>query len=198
LIYTIVLQNAAKQACHLIRDATLISEINGLVEKGGRIDHASSGHDDHVMAWLLTHWFLSHTKNLEHYGIDRHLLMSEVDDLGDESSQELLQKKREQDVVMDQIDEILDEIKHSNDEFMIAKLENKLKAVSMRLSESDIQALSLDELVHSATEERLKRQRMGGTVNRGLERNVSYALQNRPMQQRAIGDFNARSKYWGG
>lgn len=69
IIYGPVLQEAAKKTGSLVRDSKLQGEISRLVERGGRIDHDASGHDDHVISWLLCHWFLTYARNLEHYGI---------------------------------------------------------------------------------------------------------------------------------
>jgi len=41
-----------------------------LIVKNGRVDHLPGGHDDTTIAWLLCHWFVKHSKNLQHYGIN--------------------------------------------------------------------------------------------------------------------------------
>ena len=69
IIYGPVLQEAAKKTGTLVRDAKLQSELSRLVERNNRIDHQASGHDDHVISWLLCHWFLTYARNLDHYGI---------------------------------------------------------------------------------------------------------------------------------
>ena len=69
IIYGPVLQEAAKKTGALVRDAKLQGELARLVERNNRIDHDASGHDDHVISWLLCHWFLTYGRNLEHYGI---------------------------------------------------------------------------------------------------------------------------------
>lgn len=77
-LYTSVMKDATQTAAKLVRDATLIDELSSLVEKNGRIDHKSSGHDDHVISWLMAHWFLRWARNQDHYGIDKSTLLSKV------------------------------------------------------------------------------------------------------------------------
>ena len=82
LLYGSVLQNAAKAAGHVVNDRVLSEEIRGLVVKNGRIDHSAGGHDDNVIGWLMTHWLLTHGKNLTYYGINTDLMLSRVNMFG--------------------------------------------------------------------------------------------------------------------
>jgi hypothetical protein len=77
-LYFDVLKVATVQQAELIRDPTLIDELSSLVERRGRIDHKASGHDDHVIAWLMANWFLRHAWNTDHYGIDQKKVLSKV------------------------------------------------------------------------------------------------------------------------
>ena len=69
-LYDVVLQDAVKSTGHKVFDKTLATELKGLIVKNGRVDHLPGAHDDLVIAWLLAHWFIKHTKNLQHYGIN--------------------------------------------------------------------------------------------------------------------------------
>ncbi len=77
-LYGTVLQQAAKTTGHLVRDRVLSGELKGLVDKNGRVDHSEGGHDDSVIAWLLTHYFTSFSKNLKFYDVKHSLIMSDV------------------------------------------------------------------------------------------------------------------------
>lgn len=77
-LYNEVMRAATSQAASLIRDPVLIEELSTLVEKNGRIDHKASGHDDHVISWLMAQWFLRYARNLDHYGIDPRKVLSKV------------------------------------------------------------------------------------------------------------------------
>lgn len=161
LLFTTVLQNAAKRSGHLVADKTLSGEIRGLVEKKGRIDHANGSNDDHVIAWLLCHWFLTHGRNLSHYGIDVSTLMSGVQGNMDiELTAEEMYQKQEQDLVMEEFNALAERLTESNDPITAAKIEHRLRVLSSRLQEGQIDAeFSIDAMIHKASEERARRQR---------------------------------------
>lgn len=161
LLYTTVLQNAAKQSGRLVRDKSLSAEIRGLVERNGRIDHAASSHDDMVIAWLLCHWFLSHARNLSHYGINHATVRAGLQSDGNEVSSMNPFIKMQQEAYMEEIDSILDKLKATTDEMAIAKYEHRLKYLSTQLmTTSTEEMLSIDAMIQSACEERQKLQRL--------------------------------------
>lgn len=64
------MQSNLKYTAHTTRDVPLINQYMGLIIKNGRIDHQVGGHDDAVVAHLLSYWFLTMGKNLQVYGIN--------------------------------------------------------------------------------------------------------------------------------
>lgn len=68
-LYSTTLISAAKRAPTRIRDRVLISELNSLTVRNGRVDHEVGGHDDTAVAWLLANWFVMNGKHLDVYGI---------------------------------------------------------------------------------------------------------------------------------
>lgn len=189
-LYGTVLQNAAKNAGHLVRDRSLSSEIRGLVEKNGRIDHQSSGHDDHVISWLLNHWFVSHAKNLHHYGIDSKMVMMHVSSFGRELSDEEIYRREQQRGVMEEIESLVDRMKNVDNETALMQLEHRLRVLSMRVGEiTDEGSFSIDQIIKAANEERGKRQHMqslmhttgdGGFRPLDMSRNISNGTYSRP------------------
>lgn len=157
LFYTTVLQNAAKRACHEIKDLPLINEINGLVEKNGRIDHDSSGHDDHVIAWLLTHWFLFHCRNLAHYGIDPTIIGQGVEGEQREMSEEDMQERMYQEVLMREMESVVEELSQAKDPYIVSKLEAKLASINSRLVVMNVDTPSIDALIKASNEARDKK-----------------------------------------
>lgn len=159
-LYSTVLQNAAKKAAHLVRDKVLSTEIRGLVVKKGRIDHAASGHDDMVISWLLSHWLLTQSRNLQHYG-----LTEALSDVADSSTGEITvspeerYERQQQKQVMAEIEKTYEELRESSDMFVVAKLEHKLKALNARLKVDDSNVISIDALIRKASEERMQRSR---------------------------------------
>lgn len=68
-LYRDTLTRAVTVSGAVAKDKQLIDELTGLVIKNGRLDHGSGGNDDCVVAWLLSFWMLTMSKNLSHYGI---------------------------------------------------------------------------------------------------------------------------------
>ena len=161
LLYGTVLQNAAKEAGHLVKDRVLSKEILGLVEKNGRIDHSSSSHDDMVISWMLAHWFLRHSKNLAYYGIDISQALIGVHTKGRELTVEEEYELHWQRKLREDIEAIYEELSHTNDEFMISRLESRLMSLSSQVKDDDSEALSIDTLIEQAAERRehINRQR---------------------------------------
>ena len=178
LLYTTILQNAAKKAGHLVRDKPLSSEIRGLVEKNGRIDHSSSGNDDMVIAWLLTHWLAMYGRNLNHYGIPLGYVMAGVVEVGKEVKMEDAAVKELQEDYTREVETILDELKESRNEFLTAKLEHRLRHLSTKLSNSGVEtSQSIDALIQQAAEERIKQTRLNARQSGpGGNRPISYGF----------------------
>ena len=69
-LFGVVMKNAIRLAGDKIRDKILVAQMTSLVIKNGRIDHKSGDHDDLLIAYLLTQWFLQHANNKEFYGVN--------------------------------------------------------------------------------------------------------------------------------
>lgn len=174
LFYTTVLQNAAKNACNEIKDLTLINEINSLVEKNGKIDHSSSGHDDHVIAWLLTHWFLFHCRNLSHYGINLAMVAAGLEIEQKELSPNELQEQAYQDQLGSELELVINELDKAKDVFTIAKLEAKLNAIQSRLVSMSITTPTLDRLINAARDAKSKIKSSKDSPYKPLDREIDY------------------------
>jgi hypothetical protein len=194
LITEVVLQNSAKQVGHLIRDKSLINEILGLVVKNGRVDHQSGGHDDHVIAWLMTHWLLTHGRHLDEYGIPANYALQGVTENGKEATEEQIEGRRVQEEVMIQIDMVTAELERCQDEILVYKLEHRLKTLISRLSFEDRELYSVDALMRVSAEERKKRQLTTVKAYRPMERTIS--LQQRPSMQSSMQYVRSNGSYF--
>lgn len=154
LLYSTVLQNSAKKAGHLIKDKVIIEELLGLVEKNGRIDHNTSGHDDFVIAWLLTHWFLTYGKNLQFYGIDPSRIENIRSKAGVDSTPIEDLMWQEQESIRNEIEETYLKLEKSPSEFEIAKLEHRIRFLSTKIIDSTEEVFSVDGLIQQAAENR--------------------------------------------
>lgn len=153
-LYGTVLQNAAKRGGHKVHDKDLSTEIRGLVVKRDRIDHQASGNDDMVISWLLCHWFLTHSKNLDHYGIDPAEILTDISEAGREYDPEAEAERIRQLNYRKEIDDVYEELRKARDEFMAAKLEHRLRVLSERLTEENEIATSISDLIQQAKEAR--------------------------------------------
>ena len=153
-LYGPVLQNAAKKAGHLVRDKTLSNQIRGLVVKKGRIDHSSGNHDDMVIGWLLTHWFLSEARYLDSYGIDISKVMCMMANSAQDMTAEEILERRKQVLIKKEIDDIIEKLGTITDEFLIIGFEQKLMHLVSKLNETNSTPLSFQELINNVNEKR--------------------------------------------
>lgn len=154
-LYGTVLQTAAKNTASTIKDRTLSSEIRGLVVKNGRIDHSNNSHDDFVISWLLAHWFLTHSKNLAHYGIDTRNILRDVAGTGKKLDPYEQFQAQQQNAIRQEIEAIYDLLIESANEWSVTKYEAKLKVLNRRLEGSGEESvISIDGLLENARKER--------------------------------------------
>ncbi len=158
-LYSSVLQQAAKTSGHVVRDKDLSGEIRTLVEKNGRIDHGASGHDDMVVAWLLTHWFANNAKNLKHYGIDSTRINSTKSYDGTNLSTQQIMKIEEQRALSDTITGLVKELENCNDDRDAMLLERRLRVLNARLDTSDDEIFGIDALIRKAVDVRKEKAR---------------------------------------
>lgn len=160
LLYTTILQDAAKRAGDKVKDKLLAEEILGLVEKNGRIDHVSSGHDDMVIAWLLGNWFITNAKNLKHYDID----VTKVDNIrvvdGSVHMPEQTFEDLEQLTLMREAQSLLKDLEETENEFLIRKIEHRLRIINGRVKQSEDETFSIDALINKAKEKRAENSRV--------------------------------------
>lgn len=183
VLYTTILQNAAKNAGGVVHSERLSSEIRGLVVKNDRIDHSSSGHDDHVIAWLLAHWMLTQGRNLSHYGIEPGMVMSALRNFSDreETPQEIYQREMQQKLLYE-AGSLLDQLAVERDVMILAKLEGRLRSLSGRLvDDGDTSYVqTIDAAINESRENREKLKRLQSRGNsqvggyRPMDRNVGY------------------------
>ncbi len=148
-----VFMEAIKIRATGIYSKTLIDELLGLKTKNGRIDHGNGKHDDTVISWLLSFWFLRFAKNIEHYGIKPTDVLSVVirhsdtpdkprtinDDIQEEE-QELLKEK---------IKTLANKMDNVKDPILLTFMEQQINRYIGQLKEDDNFAKSMSELMQS-------------------------------------------------
>lgn len=151
-LYGATLQLAAKFTADSVRDSVLIDQLLGLTEKNNRIDHSASGHDDTVIGWLLSYWFLTNAKNLSHYDIQPNMILSANQTIKKDNSPVSTYTRSEQSQIRKEIVEYANLLKGTKDPFLVYRYEMKLKALASRLILQPEDTFSLDALLNMIRE----------------------------------------------
>lgn len=152
-LYSTTLQMAAKTGGHKIKHKTTINQVTGLITLNGRVDHAPGEHDDMVIAWLLCFWLITKGQNLSYYGIDSRQILSEVE-IKEIVNARQASEYREQQELRSSIEELIEQLGNERDEYVIQRLEFKLRGLNRRLVLEDGEKFSLDELINSLRDKR--------------------------------------------
>lgn len=149
---------AVKYTGHVTHDKELVGQVAGLVVKNGRIDHASGGHDDLVIAWLLSYWVLVYGRNLEHYDIQpRSVLSVVVNKLYDETNgdaQAAEEHRIEQEALKKQIEDIFETLRKETNDNKAIILAGKVKRLSSKLDRRMVVSFNVDAVLQEIEEDR--------------------------------------------
>ena len=167
-LYSIVLQRAAKQGKHVIRDKQLCGQILALIDKNGRIDHPPGGHDDMVIAWLLSNWLITMGKNLQFYGIDSRLVMRLVVKEGARQLDQFEQTEQRQ--LRERMDQLSEELVHEVDDAICLLIEREMRVIDRKLINESGELHNVDELIRVAQEKK----RGQKSFNRGITPGNQY------------------------
>lgn len=144
----------------VIRYKLLIDELIGLeVDKDGRIDHKSSGHDDLVIAWLLTYWFIKLGYNKTLYGIPQGATMIEITSLRDQGTAPQY-NKAQLDLftkIRERINLLTKELLGSDNNTLAIRIEMEIRKLSELIPKELRKTITIDEIIENAKQERSKR-----------------------------------------
>lgn len=171
-LFSNILQNNAKMGGSRVKDEVLIKQIMGLVEKNNRIDHSASGHDDMVIAWLMTGWLLSTGHNLDFYGINSSKVLHDVHVKESESSSERQERMRVQGLETE-IENLCLEMAGTEDNIILRQLEAKLRRLVMSSNKVSNSTHSISALMDTVEKQRLMGKHIerisSGSKSRGRE-----------------------------
>lgn len=159
-LYKLTLTRMSNYASGVVKDKALIGELMSLVMKNHRIDHASSGHDDNVISWLLAGWLLNFGKNLSMYGITNPLLkvVSYKDRTRNKTETRVERFNRGvQDNVRTRLSYLIKRLSEAEGDMEAILIENKIRHMSSKLEDSNKLPNSVDELMKQANEIRRNR-----------------------------------------
>lgn len=165
-LYGTVFNFMIKYTSHLTRDEDLVTELESLIIKNGRIDHPTNGHDDMCICGMLPIFFLTQAKNHELYGIDKEKILAGVRlSMTEENGGPIEEyRKAKQKQIKDTIDVYLDRIKRCEDPYITQQLIAKTKALYNTLDNDFIVSFNLQDMLDKiSSENRLKRIDIGGS-----------------------------------
>lgn len=179
-LYVDVLRDATRDAPKLIRDPVLVDELSSLVERNNRIDHKASGHDDYVISWLMGQWFLRNARNLDHYGIDRSLVLSRVKAMSFGDNPKEAMKMLKNDKIIRDVSTLQEQLEKAKSPMEIKYLESRILSLKseLRVDTSLSDSGSLDQISEAAKAKRTAETKSrtpeglfsGGGIFRGFRR----------------------------
>lgn len=132
-LYTVTLTEAARITGHVTRDRKLIQQLFTLIVVNNRVDHPAGAHDDLVIAWMLSFWFLTKSKNLEHYGIKTQRVLSEARRATEDTFGRDDRIKEQRRLLMDSIEAIGKKMVQTHDQMQKSIYESKIHALAYDL-----------------------------------------------------------------
>lgn len=136
-LYDEILKSATRLSHAHVYDNEIIDELSTLVERNGRIDHAASGNDDHVISWLIANWFLRKARNLAHYGIDVSRVLSEVKDVEEVLDSKTIRENHKKDKLRNEIESLTQRLENSSNPFEIKYYESRIESLKLDLGDTN-------------------------------------------------------------
>lgn len=170
-LYGSCFKSSMKYLASVIRDRTLAAQLQSLVYRNGRIDHAVGEHDDAVIAFLLAFWFLTNGKNLEFYGINTRNVLKTINNtiIEEQGGKEAVLEKQRQNNIKEQIENLIEEIKKEKAPHKVHTLTLKIKHLYEDMGESNDPNFNIQNLL-----EDIKIYRNNNVRNRFSRMNTYY------------------------
>lgn len=152
-LYTTTLQSSLQKCADKIYDRALAEQFLGLTTKNNRVDHSSTGHDDLIIPFLMTHWLLINGKNLINYGIDITNILVEFKQEIEVEPQGWLHTA-EQISIRNKLQVLYEQLENERDSNVVAKLESQFKSLSSRVVLQEGEVFSLDAILQDLQKRR--------------------------------------------
>lgn len=176
-LYGEILRESTRHGPTLIRDQLLVDELSSLVMKRGRIDHAASGHDDHVISWLMNQWFLRYARNYDHYGISSRSVLSRLRQASIAHDPKETSKMMRQEKIKRQIVELEERMENAKSAMEAAYYSTRLKSIRSELIEdNDVPVDSVDSAAERGRESRVssaKEKYRGGSLSEQIRLGIN-------------------------
>ena len=155
-LYGLAFNTAIKYTGNTVRDKTLIAQLNGLVRRNDRIDHAPGEHDDLVISFLLGLWFLTQGKNLSLYGINPRMVLTTITEaiISEEGGIEAIKEKDKQLELVHTIEQLSNQLKTINNPVQYEMLLNKIKYISKDINDDFYKKFNIESMIKSIKKEK--------------------------------------------
>ena len=149
---------STKYTGHLCRDKTLIGQLSKLVRKNNRIDHRPGEHDDMVIAYMLSYWFLTQAKNKSFYGLSHNDILSTVTTamIEEEGGIEAVKEKQRQHALRTQIEGLLNDLAVENNPYKSTIITSRIKRLYEDIDTDTKNTFDIDNLIENIQTEKRK------------------------------------------
>jgi hypothetical protein len=126
---------ALKYTANVTRDVMLIEQLSGLTVKNNRIDHSDGSHDDMVISWLLSMWFLQKAKNKDLYVNNADTGLRDIVDNKAMFNNKNVDKKKiqEQESLKEYISNLITLLRNEQNEYIAFKILNKIRKLEDKI-----------------------------------------------------------------
>lgn len=140
----------------------LADELINLRTKSDRIDHDSKAHDDLVIAWLLSYWFIKLGLNKSLYGIPPGISLTNIRNLLNEGKGEQADEMEPQKLIFinkikARVTALTEELLTTNDNLLALRLEAEVRKLVKLLPVEHTKLMTMDTVIEDARLERNKR-----------------------------------------
>lgn len=146
-LYSTTLISCCKYTGRYTYDQQLVNQMLALVIKNNRVDHPSGGHDDLVIASLLSYWLISLGRNLNFYGIDTSMLLKHNEDYLTEKYSNTTLDREEMLIIEEEFNELIEKYKNEKSVYIAMKLVLKIKKLASQLNNQYNQAISVEQML---------------------------------------------------
>lgn len=153
-LYGTTLQQAVKYTGTMVYDKPTIDQLLSLIITNGRVDHPKGGHDDMCVAWLLSYWFMTHGRNLQHYGIPQNYVLSNNAVVNSTANKEEMIQIEYNRRAKEHIESLVNYIRQEKDPYVIERVIFEIENVKNSLGPQSELAVTVDDMLNTIKKER--------------------------------------------
>lgn len=155
-LYGGTMQDAIRVIGSMVYDPVLCNQLQALIiDDNGKVDHRAGMHDDAVIAWLLSYWFMTNAKNLDFYGLNYRTIFKQNDINKSDNDPEKLKQAMLSESIKGKISAYMEMYNtNTKDIFLRKRIEMELNRLYEALPVSQRAIAGFDEIMANMQEER--------------------------------------------